>query len=181
MSTERPAPKKRGTQESSRKNGRRREDVRGNIALKKGGRGLDVVRPNSSLIPEIWKRKTGRAGSLIESFYHAFHGLKVAFVEQRNLRIHCFLSCLVVAAGLFFHIDVVSWIALTMVMAMVIAAELFNTALEHLVDISSDGQYSYPARLAKDTAASAVLAMSVMAVIVGAMIFVPKIAGLFIH
>lgn len=54
-----------------------------------------------------------------------------------------------------------------------------NTAIEHLVDISAEGQYKYAARCAKDTAASAVLIASLAAIIVGALVFVPKFVALF--
>lgn len=136
------------------------------------------VHTSKGLIPFRWQRKTGRAASLVESFYHAFHGIKVGLKEQRNLRIHFMAAPCVVILGVIFQIDIVSWLALVFVMGLVISTEFMNTAIEHLVDISAEGQYKYAARCAKDTAASAVLTASIVAIIVGLLVFVPRIIEL---
>jgi undecaprenol kinase len=153
----------------------RRKQTEGSAALKAN---LDVV-AKKSLIPLRWQRKTAKAGSVVESFYHAFHGVRVALTEQRNLRIHVIAAVLVTIMGLTLGIDIISWIALTIIMSLVIACELINTSLEHLVDISADGKYRYAARCAKDTAAAAVLTVSIAAIIVGLLIFGPKLIALF--
>ena len=157
-----------------------RRATEGSNALNTSKPGGDHFNVHSSkgLIPFRWQRKTGRAGSLIESFYHAFHGIKVGLKEQRNLRIHFMAAPVVVILGVVLHIDVVSWLALVFVMGLVISTEFMNTAIEHLVDISAEGQYKYAARCAKDTAASAVLTASFVAIIVGLLVFVPKIIEL---
>ena len=140
-----------------------------------GRAGQDVI----PLVPASWHRKAGRAGNLVESFYHAFHGVAVGLRDQRNLRIHFTLAIAVTIAGFFFKIDLMSWMALTIVMSLVISLEFVNTSLEHLVDISANNQYHYAARCAKDTAAAAVLAVSFAAMIVGLMVFGPKLLALF--
>lgn len=155
----------------------RRRSTDGSVAFKPN---LDVV-SNKTLIPLRWQRKTAKAGSVIESFYHAFHGIHVALTEQRNLRIHVCAAILATVMGLYFGIDTLSWIALTIIMALVISCELINTSLEHLVDISADGKYRYAARCAKDTAAAAVLTVSIAAVIVGLLIFGPRMMALLQH
>jgi diacylglycerol kinase len=63
-------------------------------------------------------------------------------------------------------------------MSLVIAAEFLNTAIEHLVDICSDGQYHISAKYAKDTAAAAVLCASLTAALVGFFVFVPKLKAM---
>lgn len=140
-------------------------------------KGLDAPTYDDSVIPLRWQRKTGKASSLVESFYHAFHGIKVGLKGQRNLRIHFVAAPLVVVLGLTLHIDMVSWLALTLVMALVISTEFLNTAIEHLVDISAEGQYKYAARCAKDTAASAVLTASIAAIVTGLIVFVPRLVA----
>lgn len=137
--------------------------------------GTDVI----PLVPASWRRKSGRAGNLFESFYHAFHGMAIGLRDQRNLRIHFTMSALVTIAGLALKIDTMSWFALIIVMALVISLEFVNTSLEHLVDISANNQYHYAARCAKDTAASAVLVVSFAAMIIGGIVFVPKLLSLF--
>lgn len=139
----------------------------------------DLHSQNEGLVPFRWQKKTGRAGSLIESFYHAFHGIQIGLKEQRNLRIHFVAAPLVVCMGVFLNIDTVSWLALVFAMGLVISTEFINTAIEHLVDISAEGQYKYAARCAKDTAASAVLTASFAAIAVGLIVFLPKLMALF--
>ncbi|HEY9787448.1 MAG TPA: diacylglycerol kinase family protein [Candidatus Obscuribacterales bacterium] len=129
-------------------------------------------------VPDAWKRKTGRATTMIESFYHAFHGIWTALKEQRNLRLHFLAAFAVLCAGFYFHVDAVSWLALIFAIGLVITAELLNTAVEHLVDLSADGQYRSLARKAKDTAAAAVLIASLTAVGIGCFVFFPKISAL---
>lgn len=143
---------------------------------------LRSVKPGalkSQLVPQTWKRKTGRCGSMIESFYHAFQGISLALKEQRNLRIHFLCAAVVVVLGFYFKVDAISWFALLLSIGFVISAELFNTALEHMVDLSAEGEYRLHARKAKDTAAAAVLVASIIAAAVGAIVFVPRILALF--
>lgn len=130
-------------------------------------------------VPQSWKRKAGRTTSMIESFYHAFTGIKQGLQEQRNLRIHFTLSAIVIGLGIFLHVDAVSWVALTLAMGLVIGAELLNTAIEHVVDLSSGGEYHPAARKAKDTAAAGVLIAAFAAFAVGVIIFLPKLCAYF--
>lgn len=171
-------PEIKPVSESSVGPAHRRRSTDGSVAFKPN---LDVVANNKSLIPLRWQRKTAKAGSVVESFYHAFHGIRVALTEQRNLRIHVCAAILATIMGLSLGIDILSWIALTIIMSLVIACELINTSLEHLVDISADGKYRYAARCAKDTAAAAVLTVSVGAIVVGLLIFGPKLMALLPH
>jgi undecaprenol kinase len=115
---------------------------------------------------------------MIESFYHAFHGVKLGFAEQRNVRIHLALTCLAVAFGFYLGLDTVSWLSIVLSIGMVLTAEFLNTAVEHLVNLSADGKYHELARSAKDTAAAAVLFASATAAIVGLLVFVPRLIDL---
>jgi diacylglycerol kinase len=115
---------------------------------------------------------------MIESFYHAFHGLWVGLKEERNVRIHLVSAVAVILLGTFLKVDAQSWIALTFAMGAVIVTEFINTSLEHLVDISADGQYHQSARYAKDTAAAAVLVASIVATVVGGIVFIPRLLAL---
>jgi undecaprenol kinase len=131
-----------------------------------------------ALIPPSWQKKTGRAATLVESFYHAFHGIYIALKQERNLRIHFCAATVVTVLGVCLKLDPISWLALAIAIGMVIITELLNTALEHLVDLASRGQYHRSARYAKDTAAGAVLMATFVAAITGAFIFLPRLAAL---
>jgi len=135
-------------------------------------------RASHHFIPVAWQKKTGRAATLVESFYHAFHGIYVGLKEERNLRIHLCAAVTATAIGVWLKLDMTSWLALALSMGLVITAEFLNTALEHLVDLSARGQYHRSARYAKDTAAAAVLVASLVAAIVGLFIFIPRLASL---
>lgn len=139
----------------------------------------DRADSRSFAVPASWQRKTGRTTSMIESFYHAFQGILQGLKEQRNLRIHFVLSAVVVFLGFFLHVDVISWLALTLSMGLVIGAELLNTAIEHVVDLTSGGEYHPAARKAKDTAAAAVLVAAFAALAVGVIIFLPRLCAYF--
>ena len=130
-------------------------------------------------VPASWQRKTGRTTSMIESFYHATTGIIQGLKEQRNLRIHFVLSAVVVFLGLFLHVDAVSWLALALSIGLVIGAELLNTAIEHVVDLTAGGEYHPAARKAKDTAAAAVLIAAIAALAVGIIVFVPRLTAYF--
>jgi diacylglycerol kinase (ATP) len=127
---------------------------------------------------ERWHHKSSRSGSVIESFYHAFHGLKVGFSSQRNIRIHCCIASGVFLLALLLHVDATSWLALGLATGFVLFAEYINTAVEHVTDIQANFRYHRSARYAKDTAAAAVLIAALTAVLVGAIVFVPRIFAL---
>jgi diacylglycerol kinase len=116
---------------------------------------------------------------MIESFYHAFHGIFIGLKEERNVRIHFGSAFIVIAAGLWLKVDATGWGMLAMAIGLVMTTEFLNTSLEHLVDISAGGQYHESARYAKDTAAAAVLCASIMAAAVGAAVFLPRLAQHF--
>lgn len=131
------------------------------------------------VVPASWQHKTGRTTSMFESFYHAFAGIAQGLKEQRNLRIHFCISVLVIALGVWLRVDAISWLALVLSMGLVIGAELLNTAIEHVVDLSAGGEYHLAARKAKDTAAAAVLVVALAASAVGAIVFLPRLCAYF--
>jgi len=127
---------------------------------------------------DSWQRKSGQAGSIFESFYHAFNGLALGFRQQRNLRIHSFLGVCVFALAFYLKVEPWQYIALSLAIGFVFFAEFVNTAIEHMVDIQANYRYHLSARYAKDTAAAAVLWAAMTAVVVGAIVFLPRLYDL---
>jgi diacylglycerol kinase (ATP) len=125
-----------------------------------------------------WQHKSSRSLSVVESFYHAIHGLRAGFASQRNVRIHCAIAVVVFALALIFKVDALGCLALSLATGFVLFAEYVNTALEHVTDIQANYRYHQSARLAKDTAAGAVLIAALTAVLVGAIVFVPHFLAL---
>lgn len=115
--------------------------------------------------------------SVLRSFGPALAGLAYALKTQRNLKVHAIATLLVVAFGLGLHIEVWEWCAVLLAIGGVCAAELMNTALEILADRVSK-EREEPIRLAKDTAAAAVLMAALAALGVGMLVFVPKLSRL---
>jgi diacylglycerol kinase len=127
---------------------------------------------------ERWQQKATRSGSVIESFYHAIHGLKVGFATQRNVRIHCGIALVMTVLAIALKVDAVSWLALILATGFVFFAEFLNTAVEYVTDIQANFRYHPSARYAKDTAAAAVLVAALTAVLVGTFVFAPRLYAL---
>lgn len=111
---------------------------------------------------------------VINSFKYAIEGFVSSFKTERNMKIHILAMVLVIALGLFFELNKNEWCIIITAIVIVISAELFNTAIETVVDMISP-EKNPQAKLAKDIAASAVLVLAIGTVIIGLIIFIPKI------
>lgn len=111
---------------------------------------------------------------LWKSFYFAFQGIKDCLFAERNMMIHFWAMLIVIACGFIFDISDGEWIICIIMFGLVISAELLNTAIEATVDICMP-EINPKAKLAKDTAAGAVLVTAIAAIAVGFIIFLPKI------
>ena len=119
-----------------------------------------------------------RIKSLGNSFKYASQGIWSSFKSERNMKIHIFMMMLVILFGVLLDISLGEWITCIILFALVIGAELFNTAIETVVDMISL-EKSPQAKLAKDISAGAVLVFAIAAAIIGFIIFIPKIIELF--
>jgi len=108
------------------------------------------------------------------SFRHALDGLAYALVTQRNMRIHFLAAFIVVLLCTVTQVDVMETITALFSIALVIALELVNTAIEHVVDLVTKDFHPY-AKIAKDVAAAAVFVAAANAVAVAYMIFYDKL------
>jgi diacylglycerol kinase len=110
----------------------------------------------------------------INSFIYAMSGISYAFRSQFNMRFHILAASIVLICSAIFHLSPAEWCIIMLCIASVIASELINTSLELNVDISSP-EYNERAGHAKDLAAAAVLVTCTFSVIIGLIIFIPKI------
>ncbi len=106
------------------------------------------------------------------SFKFAFRGLNSAMRSEPHMRLHVLSAVAVVAAGFFFGVSKVEWCLLIGCIGLVFTGEVFNTAIETLVNLVSPDFHPLAGK-AKDLAAGAVLAASFTAAAVGAIIFLP--------
>ena len=111
---------------------------------------------------------------LINSFKYAIEGFISSFKTERNMKIHVLVMILVIVLGFYLKLNLTEWCIITIIIALVITAELFNTAIETIVDMICP-EKNPKAKLAKDISAAAVLSLAIGAVIIGAIIFIPKL------
>lgn len=131
------------------------------------------------------KAQRGEKSAFISSFRYAFEGIAEGLRTERNMVVHFAVMSMVVVFGVVFGLSKTEWMICVLLFGLVFMAELLNTAVETVVDMITT-EYAPRAKLAKDTAAGAVLTISIAAGIVGLMIFLPKVlavvnSGLLIH
>lgn len=108
--------------------------------------------------------------NLIDSFNNAINGIICAIKCERNMKIHICAAIAVFMMSLFFDITKAEFMIICIVVAMVIVSELFNTAIEELVNMITTG-YHPKVKIIKDVSAGAVLVSAFFAVVVGYFVF----------
>lgn len=116
-----------------------------------------------------WKNK-----NLIEAFKHSLEGLNDTFWRERSLQIEIVCAVIAVLLGVYFKLTNFEWIILCLTVGIVLFAELMNTAIEIVLDLYSE-TYNEKIKRGKDVASSAVLIICIMAVIIGGIVFLPKL------
>ena len=113
----------------------------------------------------------------LRSFGYAWKGIRSCVGKEQNLSFHLITSAIVIIAGLILDITQMEWIIIALCIGIVITAELFNTAIERLVDLVSPEQHPSAGQV-KDIAAGAVLICATTAAIIGLIIFIPYFINL---
>lgn len=111
---------------------------------------------------------------LRKSFGYAFKGIDDVIKHEPNMKIHVVVAILVVIMAIILKVSIIEWIILVLLIGAVLAAETINTTIENLVDMYTK-EYDEKAKIVKDTAAGTVLILAITSVIIGLIIFVPKI------
>lgn len=109
----------------------------------------------------------------LKSFKYAFSGLGKVMLSERNLQLHAVAAITVVGFGFYYHITATEWCLITLSIAIVFSAEMFNTAIEKWIDFVHPQQHK-TVGFVKDVAAGAVLVLAIAAAVVGLIIFLPK-------
>ena len=122
------------------------------------------------LIRALPSVKLVREQGVFAAFHYAFEGIIYATRTQRNMRLHFVAAALVLAATLYLRLQRPYVIGIVVTVALVLAMELLNTAIESVVDLMTVAHHPL-AKIAKDTAAGAVLVVAFGAVIVGYLTF----------
>ncbi len=104
-------------------------------------------------------------------------GIAATYCSERNFKIHLAVSIVAITFGLWLRLSASDWLWIALCISLVLSIELLNTALESLVDLASP-TYHPLAKKAKDASAGAVLIVAIFSVIVGCIVFLPKLAVL---
>jgi len=117
--------------------------------------------------------------SQMKSFGVAFQGIWTLICNERNFIFHLLVIVAVIAAGFFFNVEKAEWLAIFLCIGLVLSTEALNTSIEYICDLISPERHP-TIKMIKDVSAAAVLLASIIAIIVGCIIFVPYILDFFI-
>ncbi len=115
-----------------------------------------------------------KSRGLSDSFSNAIRGVRTAIKSERNLRLDMAVALAVVAAGLYLGLSLTEWSIIVIAIAMVLATEIINTAIENFADRVSPN-YDQAVGTAKDLAAGAVLVTAMGAAVVGVLVLGPHL------
>lgn len=124
---------------------------------------------------EIKKRGFKR---FLNSFKFSIAGLKYAYKNEQSMLIHFIFTIITIVMGFIFKISHTEWAILCIAMGVILACELINTAIEATVDLITL-EINPLAKIAKDCGSAATFVFSMMAAVIGFIIFIPKIIHMF--
>lgn len=117
---------------------------------------------------------------LTDSFRCAFRGIFQALKTEKNFKLHLLAMIIVMLMAWYFQLSTGEYLVLIITVLLVIITELLNTAIEYTVDLVCGNRYSELAKYAKDIAAGATLLAALGSVVIGCIIFLPKIIERYI-
>jgi len=112
-----------------------------------------------------------------DSFACAFRGIAALLKSEVHARIHLVATVVVIALGWWFEISRGEWIAVVLTTGLVWVAEALNTAIEYVADLAHPDEHPEVKKL-KDLAAAAVLFASIVALVVGLLVFWPRLCAI---
>jgi undecaprenol kinase len=118
--------------------------------------------------------------SRIKSFANAIAGIRYNLLNEKNFRIHIVFTVLVILAAVLLPVTRSEWLVLILTIGAVLSAEVMNTAVEKICDLFT-GENDLRLKIIKDSAAAAVLIISIVAAVIGVIVFVPHLIEIFFH
>lgn len=112
-------------------------------------------------------------------FPYAIRGIIAVAKSEWNFRFHLIVMLFVIGAGFILKLTQLEWVAIVLVIGMVLITEMINTAIEKIIDYMKP-EFHPTAGFIKDAAAGAVLISALVSIIVGLIIFLPKILALLL-
>ena len=111
---------------------------------------------------------------LTSSFRYALRGIKETFISQRNMKIHSAMTVVMLFLSYYLKLNKIEFLFILLSSFLVLTTEIINSAIEKNIDIYTS-KIDRNAMLGKDMAAGAVLMTVINAIIIGSIIFIPKI------
>jgi len=116
-----------------------------------------------------------KAPGFAGTFKNSFKGIRLALKSERNIRIHFVIAVMVITLGIVLKFTTVEFCLLLLAIAMVIIAEMVNSAIEFSLDAIFHNRYSKLVGMAKDIAAGAVMIATFISIAMGILLFGSKI------
>jgi len=126
----------------------------------------------------MYRNREFKHRTFLESFTNSCKGLGYIIRHERNARRMILLAIGALMLGTIFHLSVTEWSIVMLTIGMVICCEIINTLVEYLADLFRR-KYDNRIKVLKDMASAAPLFASTIALIVAALIFLPKIVESF--
>lgn len=117
--------------------------------------------------------------NILYSFKYAFTGIISSIKKERNMKIHISIMTIVMLLGIILKIQKIEWIICIILFGLVISLEMINTSIEIVVDMVMPNK-NENAKNAKDISAGAVLIVAITSLIIGLIIFIPKIYNILL-
>lgn len=111
--------------------------------------------------------------NFLEALKNSIKGIITAFIMERNIKIDSVIAVLVLITAFIIQLNYLEMIAVIISIAIVITAEIFNSAIENIVDLITE-EYNERAKIIKDISSGAVLISSIGATLVALVIFINK-------
>ena len=124
------------------------------------------------------KKKKYSLKRFFKSFGYGFKGFVSAIKTEQNLLIELVIAIIIIISGILLKLTTVEWAIIVLTIGLVIFAELINTSIEYTVDMAMPEMHPL-AKISKDVSAAAVLFASFISIVIGLLIFLPKIIDLF--
>lgn len=126
----------------------------------------------------VFKKNKKSFKRFILSFKYCYEGIRYAFYHEQNIIVMFFAGIIALVLGMVLKISYTERLVVLLLIGMVMALEMINTAIEAVVDLHSKDKTPL-GKVAKDSASAAVGILSIFAFIIGLLIYLPKIIALF--
>ena len=121
-----------------------------------------------------------KSQGFINTFRNARKGMRLSLKSEQNIRVHILCGAFALALGFALHFSTVKFCILLLTIVMVISSEMMNSAIEFALDSIYHNKYSRMVGMAKDIAAGAVMIVTVVALMIGVLLFIPPIYRIII-